>query len=400
MSNANPKKLLRKLLLKKSNNNRLWVSLLALCVGTTLLLLSVMIWWNFQGLLNGKNGDDSLGSTFLTIGKTVTDQNMSKPNETLFKYSEIEAIKSYPKIKDVGILTSNRFPVYMSLTSSMGFSTELFLEAAPDRFIDNKPVDWAWQSGTRRVPIILSSEFLNLYNYGFALSQGLPQLSEKSIQSLAFNLQVGYGEDRELYTANVVGFSDRITSVLVPQSFLAYANKKYAPKVVALPSRLILKVDDPSNKDFIQFLADRNYTTNSEMLRWQKLRSVVEAISSATGLLAILLMGMGTLVFILFIELTIAKAQQSLTLLLTLGYSPKYLSLFMVRRFVPLLLGAVLVSGLLAAAAQSMAADVLLRKMNLTIDSFPGWPVWAALAISITILMLLVSRAVMLSIKK
>ena len=28
------------------------------------------------------------------------------------------------------------------------------------------------------IPIIISREYLNLYNYGFALNQGLPQITE------------------------------------------------------------------------------------------------------------------------------------------------------------------------------------------------------------------------------
>ncbi len=375
------------------------MALVAVFTGTVLLLLSVMIWWNFKEVLQGKNDSDSLGSTFLTISKEVTDENMGKPRTTLFTYTEIDALNSLPQVKDVGVLTSNRFPVYATLSARLGFSTEMFLEAVPDRFIDSKPIDWAWQPGSTRVPIIISSDFLNLYNYGFALSQGLPQLSKSSIKALAFDLVIGKGANAEIFTANVVGFSDRISSVLVPQSFIDYGNQKLAPEMVTMPSRLIVKVSDPSNEQFVKFLSSRNYTTNSELLRWNKLRRVVDAVSSATGLLAILLMAIGAMVFILFIELTVARAQESLKLLLTLGYSPRYLSVFMLKRFIPLLIVVLMLSGVVAIVAQQQAS-VWVKSMELQIAEFPGWPVWLALVVSIAILVLFVSRAVMVSIRK
>jgi hypothetical protein len=387
------KRLLRKLLLNSRSNSRLWAALLALCIGTTLLLAAVMIWWNFQQLLDGKQDNDSLGSTFLTISKKVTDENMAKPKATLFTDADIEALGNAPQVRDVGALTSNRFPVYATLNASLGFATEMFLEAVPDRFMDKKPEDWYWQPSTPQVPIILSSEFLNLYNYGFALSKGLPQLSENSIESLAFDLKVGAGENSMTYRAHVVGFSDRITSVLVPQSFIDYCNRAYANEAYTPPSRLIVRVADPSDKEFIRYLQSNNYTTNSEQLRWSRLRGVVEVVTSATGLLALLLLGIGALVFILFIELTIARAEHSLKLLLQIGYSPRYLGRFMMQHFFPLLLATAAASMTIAVLLQQASADWI-KQMHLSLPQWPGLPVWGALAVSTSILLVLVSRSI------
>lgn len=398
MKSLQQKTLLRKLLLRHRSNNRLWAALIALCIGTTLLLLSVLIWWNFREILSGRGSNDSLGSTFLTVGKKVTNEKMGRPEMTLFSPQEIDAMLGAPQVQDVGVLVSNRFPVWATLNTTVAFSTEMFLEAVPDRFIDNRPVDWIWTPGNRTVPIIVSSEFLNLYNYGFALSQGLPQLSQASIQSLAFDLKIGRGQLEETYSARVVGFSDRITSVLVPQTFVDYGNKLFTGRETFPPSRLILKVKDPSDKTFINYLETRDYTTNAEQLRWSKLRTVVDAVASATGLLAILLMGIGTLVFILFIELTIARAQESMALLMQLGYSPRYLGRFMLRRFLPLMLAALVLAMWLAMIAQYMAADKL-KKMNLNLPHVPGWQVWAALGASALVLLAFVSRAITRAIK-
>ncbi|MBA3827871.1 MAG: hypothetical protein H0X33_02950 [Taibaiella sp.] len=393
MAGITRESILRKLLLQRHKSSRLWAALLALCIGTTLLLLSVMIWWNFSELLSGHGDNDSLGSTFLTISKRVTDDKMGKPELTIFGLGDIAALRTAPQVQDVGVLTSSRFHVYATISVSMGFGTDMFLEAAPDRFIDKIPSGWQWHQGDNDVPIIISNEFLSLYNYGFAMSAGLPQLSASSIQSLTFTLKVGEGDRQDRYRAHVVGFSDRIASVLVPDSFIAYGNRYYGMGAISMPTRLIVKARDPSDKQFVSYLQQHDYTTNAEQLRWNKLRSVVTVVTAATGILSILLLSIGALVFILFIELTIARAQQSITLLLQLGYAPRYLSSFMVKRFFPMLLGTVMVAGIVASGVQYIAA-IKSRSLNLSLPHLPGWPVWAALAISTLLLFILVARAI------
>lgn len=383
--------ILRDLLLRKSNRSRLWLGWITLCVGTTLLLLSVLIWWNFQELLYGKTDNDSLGSSFITISKKVTSENMGRSELTTFKDHEIEAISKIEGVQDVGVLTSNRFPAYIRLNASLGFSSDIFLEAVPDRFIDKKPENWSWDPAANQVPIILSGEFLNLYNYGFALSQGLPQLSEATIQSLAFDLIVGNPLNRETLSAHVGGFSDRISSVLVPQSFMDYANKKYGNILKAAPSRLIIKITDPSDKKFTAFLEEKDYVANAESLRWSKLRSVVEVVMLATGILALLLMGISVLVFVLFIELTIARAQQALELLTQIGYAPSFLRKFMLRRFFPLMLGAVVAALLLAFLAQYAASNAVIP-YELQLPKVPGYHIWLVAFVCMMLLYLQIQK--------
>src|SRR4051812_47425943 len=149
--------MLKKLLLRTQNRSRLWAALAALCVGTTMLLLSVMIWWNFNELLYGKSQNDSLGSTFMFVGKKVTEQNMGVPNATVFTSQEIDALHKAPQVQDVGIITSNHFPVYAMMGGNLAFATEMPLESVPDNFIDKMPADWKWEPGSRQLPIIISS---------------------------------------------------------------------------------------------------------------------------------------------------------------------------------------------------------------------------------------------------
>ncbi|MCD6013459.1 MAG: hypothetical protein K0Q79_3321 [Flavipsychrobacter sp.] len=394
------KDILKKLLLRTQHRSRLWAALAALCTGTTLLLTSVLIWWNFNELLYGKNQNDALGSTYLIIGKKVTQQSMAIPGATRFSAQEISELSTAPQVQEVGIIGTNHFPVYATLGGELAFATDMPLECVPDKFIDNLPADWKWEPGNPTVPIIVSSQFLDIYNYVFAPSQGLPQLSESSVKLIVLNLTVGSAPNTEKFMARVVGFSGRIGSVLVPKSFIDYGNQKFGtPQASGAVSQLILKTADPSDTKFADYLKQHNYNTNTENLRWSKIRSIVEVVTSATGVLALLLMGIGTLVFILFIELTIARAQQSLTLLLQIGYGPQFVSRFMINRFLPMVIATVVVAMLLAIAGQAFVATTV-TSQGLVLPYMPGWPVWVAMLISTMVLVLLVGRSISTAIKK
>ena len=400
MSENAQKSMLKKLLLRTQHRSRLWAALIALFVGTTLLLLSVLIWWNFDELLHGKNQADTLGSTFLVIGKRVTEQNMGNARATVFTPQDVSDLQRAPQVQDIGIITSNHFPVYATMGGRLAMETDLPLESVPDKFIDNMPSDWQWQPGNLNLPIIVSSQFLDIYNYVFAPSQALPQLSQNSVKNIALNLKVGSGDKTETFSAHIVGFSDRIGSVLAPQSFIDYGNKTYGqPGTEQAPSQLILKAKDPSDTHFGSYLKQHDYTTNSQNLRWSKMRAIVELVTTATGILALLLMGIGTMVFILFIELTIARAQHSLTLLLQIGYGPRYLTRFMTNRFLPMVLSTVLAAMISTIAGQSVMSSIAL-KQGLVLPLIPGWQVWAALAVSTTVLVILVSRSISNAIAK
>ena len=88
-------------------------------------------------------------------------------------------MKGQPFVRDVGAFTPADYRV--KGTVGMGgvqLSTYLFFEAVPDRFLDVTSGKWKYEPGDGDIPIIIPRNYLNLYNYGFAKSQGLPQISE------------------------------------------------------------------------------------------------------------------------------------------------------------------------------------------------------------------------------
>ena len=119
----------------------------------------------------------------------------------------------------------------------------------------------------------------------------------------------------------------------------------------------------------------------------------MEVVIAATGLLGLILMGISALVFVLFMELTVARARPALQLLLQLGYQPAFLRTFMARRFVPMMLGAVAAAILLAGGAQWLVSGRL-QDLQLKLPVFPGLPFWITAALSVLLLLVQVRTSV------
>lgn len=353
-----------------------------LFAGMTLLLLSVLVWWNFSLLLADERHENH--ASFLVVGKNITEQNMGSDNT--FGPGELAEIRQVAGVIDAEAVTPALFPAYATLGGAVNMATDLPLESVPDRFLDTLPPGWGWRPGQRELPLLVSSGFFDIYNYVFAPGQGLPQVSQKSATMLTLKLQVG-GAAGSAYSAHVVGFTQRFGSVLVPQSFIEYSNRMYVPAIAARPSQIVIHVADPAEEKLNLFLRQKGYTISTQNLRWARLRQIVSVVTATSGIIALLLTGISSLVFSLFIQLTLARAQQSLILLRQIGYSAVSLRRVIYRRIFPLTAVAFAVAMAVALLVQSFAKSAA-KEHQLHLPALPGWPVWAVAGSSAMLLAL------------
>ena len=102
-----------------------WMGYAGLCMGVFLLLCSAQMFININYLINEKD-TDSGEFDFISITKTITNENMGRDNRFLF--NEVEEIRQQPFISDAAPLLSNQFRAKASAGNIVPFSTELFLE--------------------------------------------------------------------------------------------------------------------------------------------------------------------------------------------------------------------------------------------------------------------------------
>lgn len=146
-----------------------------LFVAMLLILSAVQIQSNYQQILYSKTSQDSIAD-FLVINKTITNQNIG---DATLSDAEISDLKKQSFVEKIGQLTPSRFRVgVQSISKQIPFYSDFFFESVPDEFLDVNTPDWKWDETSNYIPMIIPNMFLDMYNFGFAQSQHLPQLSQ------------------------------------------------------------------------------------------------------------------------------------------------------------------------------------------------------------------------------
>ena len=323
--------LLRKIITTGVGRGRFIMAGIGLTIAMLLILSAVQIQVNYNELLYGKNNQDSIAN-FLVVAKVINGNN----RENVLSAEEVDKLKRQPFIEKVGLLTASRFKVSaQSPSERFPFYTDMFFESVPDEFIDVKSDDWKWETGSTTVPLVIPNQFLDLYNFGFAPSQNLMQLTQSMVIALPIVLNVTFQGQPIRFTGKVVGFSDRISSVLVPQNFLEMANKQFGTQGENRPSRVVIRTTDPGNPALVKYLKDNGLVTDADKTRFSQYRRIVNTVVNASWLTGAVMLLFAILVFSLFIQLTIASTKNEINLLVTIGASPRQLHRFLMKQFLP-----------------------------------------------------------------
>jgi hypothetical protein len=281
--------------------------------------------------------------------------------ESGFSQEEIEEIRAQPFADRVDPFLSNAFPVsgYTENERFPDFYTELFFEAIPDEYIDVKSEDWHWDPVKGTIPIIIPQDYLNLYNFGFAPSQGLPQVPKGIISMINFRIRLrGQGTGNyDDYTGRIVGFSNRIHSILVPLDFLQWANDKYGYFKKAEPSQVILVSKDPTDPSIVRFLDEKGYDTIREKLKSSRMNIILKFLISFLVAVAGIIIGLAFLVFLISLQLMISRSSDKIRRLNKLGFHYREISRPYIVLLMILMAGVTGLSLLLTAILTRQFAD-------------------------------------------
>ena len=327
---------------------------------------------NIQELLQGNTPRKSGGYDFISISKTITNENMGKDNS--FSAAEIENLKKQPGIENASPVIANQFRVSATAGSVIPFSTDLFLESMDKDFIDTLPASFDWRPGQLIVPVIFSSDFLEMYNV-FAPAQGLPQLSPETISSVNIILECSGPRGSQTFKGNIVALSDRVNSLLVPKSFMNWSNFRFTGDSAVKASRVYIQTKDANNPQIISYLDQENYHVNKDKIKFGRIKSILENIVSALVLFGLLVIILALMLFSFYLQLMIAKSKENLRLLLTLGYSPKWLAASVAKTWLPVYLLIIFVALAVAQILHFLFLQLsFVRKSNL--PCMLHWSVW------------------------
>ncbi len=324
--------LMWKLLRKHISKSQLVGFAIANVVGLTIVLLGIQFWQDVRPVFEDE--DSFIRKDYLVVTKSIGGVSMVKSmiggvDANAFSEDEIADLESQPWMRKVGRFSSTNYKAAGNISignRALSLRTFLFFESVPDEFIDTKNINWSFDptSAHPMVPILLSKDYLSLYNFGFAASQGMPQLSEDMVGKVPIVLTITATDGHQEYIeGRVVGFSNRLNTIIVPEKFMTWSNSRFAPEVKVQPSRLILEVSKPGDVAIEKYMKKHGYEIAGDKMNSNKasyMLTVIMGIVIAVGLVISLL---SFFILILSIYLLLQKNTKKLQDLLLLGYTPK-----------------------------------------------------------------------------
>lgn len=303
-----------------SPSQLLGFSLANVC-GMVIVLLAVQFYRDILPVFT--QGDSFLKGDYLVISKKVSTLGTLVGKETTFFSGDIAEIEEQPFVKRVGSFLPSQFKVAAGMgLQGINMSTDLFFESVPDAYVDVQSDKWKFNPESGVIPIIIPRNYLNLYNFGFAQSRNLPQLSEGVIGMVNLDIRLTGNGKTEQMKGHIVGFSSRLNTILVPEAFIRWANARFGTGRDAEPSRLIVEVGNPADERIVQYFQRKGYEMEGNELEAGKATWFLKVIVGVVLSVGLLISILSFYILILSIYLLLQKNMRKLETLLLIGYSP------------------------------------------------------------------------------
>lgn len=289
--------------------------------GLSIILFGIQFYADTKPLYS--SNDSFLNPDFLVINKKVSTLSTISLSSTTFSEKDIKDIQQQPFVKKTGLFTSSKFGIRASVSSSTfgRFYTEMFFESVPNDFIDVQSEDWVWSDEQNYIPIIIPRTYLTLYNFGFAQSQGLPQVSENLVEKIKLTVTVyGNGKSKN-FDANIVGFSDKLNTILAPESFLKWANVEFGNENESKPSRILIETYNPGDPLIAEYFSEKNYEIADYRGNTGKAAYFMRLVIITVLIIGLIITLLAISLMLLSISLLIYKNKEKLENLILLGYS-------------------------------------------------------------------------------
>ena len=374
-------RLIWKLLRKHISIFELAVFFIANLIGMAVILAGVQIYSDLSPMLTGEKS--LIGNDYMIISRPVERVGGETPK---FSAEDIENLRNEEFVKDLGVFASSKFRVDGGIEfKGRRLSTMMFFESVPDSFIDVNSKEWHFEQGNETIPIILPRNYLNLYNFGFSQTQGLPNITEDMIKRVEIDIRIKGNGYTDHYVGSVVGFSDRLNTILVPMSFMEWANSYYSTDVANEATRLILEVQNPSAPEVVSYMEEHGYVAEdkpSESSKALFLLQVCVAIIVGIGAIFSIL---SIIILTLSIYLLLQKNVNKLENLVLVGYKPMYVAMPYILMTVILNLSILIIGIIAVIYAQGWYMGYLGGLFGVSLDASPTASIIAGVVLTTVI---------------
>lgn len=320
---------MRSLLLKNLSISQICAFFFANLLGFFLLVLAVQFYCDITPLFNDDKG--ILKSEYVVVTKSASLLSNLNDDGQTFDENEINDLKNQSFVAEIGEFEACNYTVTAAITipgTNQQYGTEMFFESVPDEFVDIDKDEWKYEEGGE-IPIVLPRNYLNLYNFGFAQTRGLPKITEGMIRMMPISIFVSdkrFRSETERMTAHIVGFSNRLNTILVPLSFMKQMNGKFSSDKKILPSRLIIKLSNPADKCIGEYFQSKRLLTENDNIESGKLSWLFQTIIVVVMFVGAIVCVLAFFMLMLSIYLIVQKNEDKLKTLLLLGYTENQVS--------------------------------------------------------------------------
>ena len=373
-------RLIWKLLRKHISASQLTGFSIANLVGLTIVILGVQFYIDVSPRFNDE--ESFISKDYLVITKNVTGVGAMLGNQGQFSESDIADIESQPWCRKVGRFATSEYSISatVGLGGDRAMRTQFFFESIPTQFIDVADTQWQFSPAQPEIPVIVSHDYVSLYNFGFAASQGLPQISESQMSKIPLAFTLSGNGHSDVLPGRIVGFSSRLNTVIVPEEFMRWANERYGSGTRQQPQRLILEVSSPGDVKIEEYMERHHLDVAGDKMSSSKANYFLTLIIGIVVAVGVIISVLAFFVLMLSIYLLLQKNTRKLQDLLMLGYSPGEVS----RPYV-LMVVAINASVLVASFALMLAGRCYYLDM-LRVFGTDGASVGMALAVGMAIM--------------
>lgn len=313
--------IIKKLLFKNREKGQFYVAVLGSIFGTLFLLCSIhyLIRINEFG-----SGEEILGPNTLVVQKKVTNSSALNISNNHFNIKEIQRIKEEPFILDAQAIVSNNFDVSFETSDTLvpKFRSDVFIQTVNQKFLDVNSDVWSWKNEKDVLPIIMPRDFLVMLNT-FMSASGIALVSEDLARDLNFKFTLEGRGDKEWFDARIVGFSNEIPSLLVPESFMNYGKNRFGDSTKQLITQIMLTGNEGEFGKVEEFLEKRGLESRKSQVVIGKLKSTISILFMIVLFISLIAVFFSGLIFIQYLQLLIANNKYEIRTLLRLGYHPK-----------------------------------------------------------------------------
>ncbi|MCH2232065.1 MAG: hypothetical protein MK105_17140 [Crocinitomicaceae bacterium] len=317
--------MLNKLLFKNQDKKQLIIAVIGAFMGITFLITSIhyLIKVNEFG-----KGADILGPNTIIVQKRVSNSSTLNLTRTDFSESEIEKIKAKSFIQDVKPVVANNFDVSFETADPLvpRFRSDIFIQTVDPKFMDIKSDEWKWKESDEFVPIIMPRDFLVMLNT-FMSASGIPQVSDDLAMDIKFKFTLSNKENtkKEWVDARIVGFTNEVASLLVPEEFMTYGNTKYSDGNEQKITQIMISGEESEFGLVEDLLSKRGLESKNSQMVVGRLKSMVGTLFIVVLGISIIAVFVSGLVLIQYMQLLMSRNAYEVRTLMRVGYHPKFI---------------------------------------------------------------------------